>query len=196
MFAIPCVIFAGGKSSRMGEDKALLPFDGFATLTEYQYTRLSKLFQSVYISTKESSKFHFSANFIEDDKTSDTFAPTAGFIASFQQLKTECFFVISVDAPFIGETEIQKLIDADKKNNDATLARTAHGLEPMCGIYHKSLYPHFLDMQKNSQHKLNALLQQCKIDSILFENQEKFLNLNHPHEYSKALEILCYNDKN
>ncbi len=29
---IPLVIFAGGKSSRMGKDKALLPFGGYSTL--------------------------------------------------------------------------------------------------------------------------------------------------------------------
>lgn len=40
---IPCVIFAGGKSSRMGEDKALLPFGNFKTLTQYQLTRLQKV---------------------------------------------------------------------------------------------------------------------------------------------------------
>jgi len=67
MFNIPCVIFAGGKSSRMGENKALLPFAGFETLTEYQYTRLSKIFSSVYISCKDKSIFSFDANFIEDD---------------------------------------------------------------------------------------------------------------------------------
>jgi len=36
------IIFAGGKSSRMGRDKALLPFGGYDTLTEYQYRRLSQ----------------------------------------------------------------------------------------------------------------------------------------------------------
>jgi len=56
---IPCVIFAGGKSSRMGEDKSLLPFSSFKTLTEFQLSRLSKIFKNVYISTKEKNKFEF-----------------------------------------------------------------------------------------------------------------------------------------
>jgi molybdopterin-guanine dinucleotide biosynthesis protein A len=44
-----CVIFAGGKSSRMGEDKSLLPFGTFSSLAEYQYNRLSNIFDIVYI---------------------------------------------------------------------------------------------------------------------------------------------------
>ena len=68
MLDIPCVIFAGGKSSRMGEDKALLPFAEFNTLTEFQLTRLKKIFKTVYISCKDKTLFEFDANFIEDYK--------------------------------------------------------------------------------------------------------------------------------
>ena len=49
---IPLIIFAGGKSSRMGEDKALLPFGGYPTLTQFQYIKLRKNFQNIYISAK------------------------------------------------------------------------------------------------------------------------------------------------
>ena len=94
MIDIPCVIFAGGKSSRMGEDKALLPFGDFPTLTQFQLNKLQKIFNNVYISCKDSSKFDFlkeneDAKFIEDVKTEDTFAPTTGFIAIFEKLKNK-----------------------------------------------------------------------------------------------------------
>ncbi len=41
------VIFAGGKSVRMGENKALLPFCNHSSLAGYQYSRLSKIFNQV-----------------------------------------------------------------------------------------------------------------------------------------------------
>ena len=47
-----CVILAGGKSSRMGQDKTLLPFGGFETLTHYQASKFSKVFDEVFISSK------------------------------------------------------------------------------------------------------------------------------------------------
>ncbi|HGZ69822.1 MAG TPA: molybdenum cofactor guanylyltransferase, partial [Nitratifractor sp.] len=65
------VILAGGKSSRMGSDKALLPFGGYPTLAEYQYRRLSILFENVYISTKE-DKFDFEAPLILDKEKSSS----------------------------------------------------------------------------------------------------------------------------
>jgi len=62
MFDLPCILFAGGKSSRMGEDKSLLPFGGYSSLAQFQYVRLSKLFTHVSISTKTADKFDFTAN--------------------------------------------------------------------------------------------------------------------------------------
>ena len=57
------VILAGGKSSRMKQDKALLPFGDTNSLAEFQYRRLSKIFSKVYISSKN-NKFDFDVNII------------------------------------------------------------------------------------------------------------------------------------
>jgi molybdopterin-guanine dinucleotide biosynthesis protein A len=189
-FSIPCVIFAGGRSSRMGEDKALLPFASHATLTEYQLHRLSKIFTSVYISCKDKKKFNFTqAQFIEDSDQ-NLYAPTAAFISVFETLKSQRVFIISVDAPFISEEIIQKLIQEDAKEYDATIAKSPHGMEPLCGIYHKSLLPKFLAMQKNNEHKLGQLLKNSKTNFVSFEDKEAFLNLNNPKEYQEARKLL------
>jgi len=188
MYDIPCVIFAGGKSSRMGEDKALLPFATFSTLTEYQYSRLKKIFTNVFISTKSSDKFNFEANFILDlQDSSNQYAPTSGFIAAFSQLNVDRFFVLSVDSPFIGKYEIQRLIDSDKDNYDATIAKTDRGMQPMCGIYHSSLSKSFTNMHKSQNHKLGFLLKNSLTNYLYFEDETPFLNLNHPYEYQEAL---------
>ena len=187
MISIPCVIFAGGKSSRMGEDKALLPFGSFSTLTEYQLARLSKIFSNVYISCKDKNKFNFDANFIEDVPSQNTYAPTLGFVSAFKRLKTESFFAISVDSPFIDEAIIQTIIDSDENENDATVAQTDRGIQPLCGIYHNSLEEKFQEMQKTDNHKLGFLLKNSRTSYVCFKDEEPFLNLNNPQEYEIAL---------
>ena len=47
-----CVILAGGKSSRMGRDKTLLPFGRFATLTHYGAHKFGRIFECVFVSSK------------------------------------------------------------------------------------------------------------------------------------------------
>jgi len=192
MFDIPCVIFAGGKSSRMGEDKSLLPFGNFDTLTQFQLHRLQKIFKTVYISCKDKSKFDFDANFIEDVKTDNIYAPTAGFIAIFEALHVGSFFALSVDSPFVSESEINKIIKEDSLHVevDATIAKTISAIQPMCGIYHRSLEEKFKKMLEEDNHKLGFLLKSSNTLHVEFENEKAFLNLNHPHEYEKALTLI------
>ena len=186
MINIPCVIFAGGKSSRMGEDKSLLPFGGFSTLTQYQLSRFSKIFKTLYISTKNKDKFDFEANYIEDIETDSTYAPTVGFISIFQKLECDNFFAISVDSPFINKNVIQKLIEHDLEDSDATIAKTKFGMQPLCGIYHRSLESKFLEMLESNNHKLGYLLKSSNTIFVEFKDEVAFLNLNNPDEYKEA----------
>jgi len=192
MFEIHCVIFAGGKSSRMGENKALLPFAGFDTLAEYQYSRLSTIFTNVYISCKDKSLFTFHANFIEDEKNSPVFAPTLGFVSAFDMLDAQKIFAMSVDTPFITQKEIQKIVLADTAKSDAVIAKTDEGIHPLCGIYHKTLLPKFEQMLKKDNHKLSSLLKNIQTSYVYFPDSKAFLNMNHPKDYQKALQLLTH----
>lgn len=192
MFNLPCILFAGGKSSRMGQDKSLLPFGGYSSLAQFQYNRLSKLFSTVYISAKSREKFDFNPDVIEDPAHCD-FAPTAGFVAAFEAISQQRIFVLSVDAPFVEDEIIKTLIDADKPHYDAVIAKTPLGTHPMVGIYHRSLLCELKRMLIEGDHRLGKLLSFAKTHYVEFSHEDPFLNLNHPSEYEKA--ISRYNTK-
>ncbi|MDD5052171.1 MAG: molybdenum cofactor guanylyltransferase MobA [Sulfuricurvum sp.] len=194
MFPLSCVLFAGGKSSRMGQDKSLLPFGGFSSLAEFQYDRLSKLFEHVAISTKTADKFDFSAPFILDPSEVD-YAPTAGFVSMFRALENDRIMVLSVDTPFIGEREFTRLIEADSDDVDAVIAQTTEGTHPLCGIYHRSLLGEFERMLREGDHRLGKLLSSRQTRYVDFSDEEAFANLNHPHEYQEALSRFCEPNK-
>jgi len=183
-YNIPLVIFAGGKSSRMGEDKALLPFGSYNTLSQYQQERLSKIFKKIYISSKE-NKFDFEANIIEDKYKENS--PLVAIISIFETLNIDKVFILSVDAPFISREIIDKLINSNNKF-DAVVAKSKSGVQPLCGVYSRSVLSIAKEHLKNKNHRLNSLLK--KVDSLFvpFEDDAPFMNLNHPHEYKKALE--------
>lgn len=193
MFDLPCILFAGGKSSRMGKDKSLLPFGTYPTLAQYQYDRMKKLFSKVYISAKNRDKFDFNPDLIEDPIDSD-FAPTAGFVAAFEATMTERIFVISVDTPFVDMQTIQTLLEADSPHYDAVIAKTASGMHPMIGVYHRSLYSELQRMLIQNDHRLGKLLSSAKTHYAEFQNDAPFSNLNQPHEYEEA--VSRYNNTN
>jgi molybdenum cofactor guanylyltransferase len=111
LFEITCVILCGGKSSRMGEDKALLPFSSSNSLTQYQYERLKPFFKEIYLSSKI-NKF----NFLEDeslilDENKEIFSPILALNTIFNKLKKQKVFIITVDTPFVSIESISKLIE-------------------------------------------------------------------------------------
>lgn len=191
LFDLPCIIFAGGKSSRMGRDKALLPFGETPTLAQYQYARLAPLFTQTCVSVKTPDALPGALPTLPDDPRFKDAAPTVGFITLFTTLDAERAFVLSVDAPFVHEAVIASLLRSDREGLDAVIARTPGGIHPLCGIYHRSLLPTFESMAETGDHALGKMLRTKKVVYVDFDDETRFANLNHPHEYDAALKRVC-----
>ena len=193
LYTMPCVLFAGGKSSRMGKDKSFLPFADAPSLVQYQYKRLKELFSRVYLSAKDEGKFNgLNAVIIEDLLYKDIAAPTVGLINTFKELKEDnSFFVLSVDTPFVDDSIFNRLlVEADSTNYDAYIVRTASGIHPLCGIYTRPLEEPLKAMASKGKHRLTRLLENSNVLYIDVEDEKLLSNLNTPAEYEKALTLL------
>jgi len=180
------IIIAGGKSSRMGKDKALLPFGAFDTLAEFQHARLKKLFSKVYLSTKE-DKFDFEAKCIYDRYEESS--PLVAILSIFETLNVESIFVLSVDAPFVGRDIIESLVTQDKDDIDVIIAKSPSGEQPLCGFYKKSILRAAQAQYKKGNHKLRDLLRIVNTKRVTFKDDTPFINLNHPSDYEDALKV-------
>jgi molybdopterin-guanine dinucleotide biosynthesis protein A len=168
----------------MGEDKALLPFGDCSSLAQFQQARLSKLFDKVYISAKK-DKFDFKCMVIED--TSKVSSPLIGLISIFETLEIDEVFILSVDAPFVNEEIIKKLIDHNESILDVIVAQSPSGVQPLCGLYKRSILPFAYAQLEKENHKLGDLLRLARTRFVQFEEDRAFSNLNHPEEYQKAV---------
>ena len=178
------VIFAGGKSSRMGEDKALLPFAHYPTLTEFQHDKLSTLFDKVYLSAKE-NKFDFDCMLIKDHYAENS--PLVGIISVFETLKAEEVFILSVDAPFVNKETIEKILKHNESKFDVIVAQSPSGVQPLCGLYRRSILPLAYTQLEKGNHRLSDLLRLANTLFVEFDEDGPFTNLNHPEEYQQAL---------
>ncbi len=183
MHNIPAVIFAGGKSSRMGSDKALLPFRNFSTLSAFQHHKLSLLFSDVYLSSK-TNKFDFTCNVITDNYEESS--PLVGIISLFETLDVDEIFVLSVDAPLVDKEVIEKLFLAcEESTSDAIIAKSPNGIQPLCGIYRRSILPLATRQLTLDNHRLTDLLNAAKLTSVVFNTDVPFTNLNTQAQYQK-----------
>ena len=173
---------AGGKSSRMEQDKALLPFGNYNSLAQYQYERLSKYFDNIYISSK-SNKFDFDIDIIEDKYNNSS--PLVALISIFETLKIEEVFILSVDAPFISQQTIEKLYKEAEDKNSVIVAKSNNGIEPLCGIYRRSILDNAKKFLNEENHRLQALLKSVDTQEVSIDANE-FMNLNYPFEYEEA----------
>jgi len=188
-FPIPCVILAGGKSSRMGQDKSLLPFGKYPTLTHFQASRLAPLFASLHVSAKE-DKFNGQFPLILD-KNSDTFSPMVALASILEQFHDSYVFCISVDAPFVNKEQIKALWQASKDfPNRAIVPKDPNTRHPLCALYHSSLAPMAKKLADKNSHKLGILLQECGAIYVDFQDEKPFTNLNHPYEYEAHVKAL------
>lgn len=180
----PLVILAGGKSSRMGKDKSLMPFGGYDSLCEFQYQKFSTIFEKVYISCKN-NKFDFESEIIED-RYEDS-SPLVALISIFETLLVEKILLLSVDAPFVDRDTIDRLLEASN-DRDITVAKSPNGIEPLCGIYSSSILEIAKNQLSQNNHRLNDLLKLSDTHFIEFKSEEIFLNMNYIEDYDEAIE--------
>jgi molybdopterin-guanine dinucleotide biosynthesis protein A len=184
---VACLILAGGKSSRMGKDKALLPFGGSSSLTEFQLHKFEKEFSEVYISCKSRDKFNFDASFIEDDKSFKDSAPFIGIVSALKELDHEWIFVVSVDAPFFEISHFRTLFEAIDEKSLAIVSRSKNGDEPLCALYKKDTISIFEKLIKEKKYRFSNLFDNISLKFVDFLDNEAFTNLNTPEEYQITL---------
>ncbi len=187
-FEITCVILSGGKSSRMGEDKSLLPFSTSKTLIEYQYQRLKPYFKDIYISSK-TDKFDFiEKDFLILDENQEIFSPILALDTIFNKFKNKKIFIITVDTPFVSLKTISELINQSHEV-DICIAETqkTHNL---CVVFSSNINSFIKVMLKDDIHKIFYLIKNNNHKIVHFDNNDEFININDKSEYKKSLDII------
>lgn len=181
---LPLVILCGGKSSRMGKDKALLPFKDKNSLAAFQYDRLKPFFKNIFLSSKI-NKFDFSCDIIYD--VGDIYSPLIALQTILKSIKNEKVVILSVDTPFVSIETINTLIK-ESDSYDICVAKSGR-LHSLCGVFSKSCLKQIELMLSDDMHKIGYLLKKVKTNIINFENDDEFLNLNMKEDYIKALNL-------
>ena len=185
-------ILAGGKSTRMGTDKAFVLLEG-RTLLARMLDLARQMTSNVHI-VGDPAKFAPFAPTIED--IFPGCGPLAGIHAALRCSLTDLNVVLAVDVPFVSLALLCYLISR-AKNSDAnvTLARAAGGFQPLCAVYRRSLAEAAEDALRAGHYKIDALFAQTSTQVIEEGELEAagfspriFRNVNTPEELAEAHE--------
>jgi molybdopterin-guanine dinucleotide biosynthesis protein A len=128
-------ILAGGKSSRMGSDKAFLEFGG-RTLLQRALQVAGAISQRVLI-VGTRSKFEHLGPVVEDIYPDR--GPLGGIHAALSSSATELNLVLAVDMPFLEGRFLNWLLEQARSSGALVTVPVAGGRnQPLCAVYRKA----------------------------------------------------------
>jgi len=192
-------VLAGGKSTRMGADKAFLRF-GDETLIEHAVRLARTVAENVGI-VGDSRKFAaFSAAVVEDVYRSR--GPLGGIHAALSASESELNLVLAVDMPLMKSDFLSYLVaQARESRAIVTVPHAGGSFQPLCAVYGKN----FAELAKESleagNNKIDPLFRKVSTRIIAEEellragfSAELFRNLNTPEDLESARNRLVDGD--
>jgi molybdopterin-guanine dinucleotide biosynthesis protein A len=194
--AVYGLILAGGKSRRMGQDKALLTNNGQTQLA-YVAGVLETCVEKVFVSAradqaddKERAQYDQIVDRYED------MGPVAGILSALETNPEVDWLVIACDLPNITAQTIRHLLLHREGEQPFTAYKSSHdGLpEPLCAIYHtgcEAIVRRFVDDGVNCPRKI---LIRSKTRLLDQPHPDALDNVNTPDDLYKS--VLQENDEN
>lgn len=181
------IILAGGKSSRMGTDKAFLPW-GDNSFIESTIAKAQQYgFTDIIVVTNKKVNFkHLTVTIIED--IYPQCGPLSGIHAGLTYGNSKGYFVISCDMPLLDFAVLDQLTPYFNDKVEAVIPSYQGKIQPLAAIYHKScakvIKTMLLYQDERRVRKLFERVVTKFVESSYFAN--KFFNVNTPNEFLLA----------
>jgi len=184
------IVLCGGRSRRMGRDKASLPFGG-ETLLERTVRTVGRVVDEVWVVAREGQEIPEAFHAARDP--AEGLGPLAGLVAGLEAMKAERAFLTSCDAPFLRPEYVRWLLDCSRGHAMAI---------PLVGGYHMStsaVYARAVLPEARAllaARMLRPFFLIEKVDALIVPESEvrtidpaleSFRNCNTPESYEQAL---------
>ena len=190
MMKFGSVILAGGRSLRMGEDKAKLKIDGMCFLDRIAEELCG--FDELLVSVDELARHPV----LPYPTVCDRFpgcGPMAGLHAALSVCASEALFVVSCDLPlFRGELAVY-LCERLTQEVDAVVPLTSDGrIHPLCAVYRKEAAALFEQFLMAGNLRIRDVLRSLRVEYVPISDspcsESWLLNVNTKEEYQALCE--------
>lgn len=189
---VAAFVLAGGKSTRMGSDKAFVMLDG-RTLLERALELARTVTDNVRV-VGSAEKFAAFAPVVED--VFRECGPLGGIHAALRASAAELNLMLAVDVPFVPAALLRYLV-ARARGSDAiaTVPWACGGWQPLCAVYRREFGDVAEQALRGGRYKIGALFSDINMQVIEEEELARagfatssFRNLNTPEELEAARE--------
>lgn len=178
------LLLVGGRSTRMGQDKALLPLGQEPMLLRLagQLTDFDERLLSAGTAPRESLP-----GFRTVQDRYPGAGPLAGLHAALSETEADALLTVPCDLPYFTAEAARVIVSAFSPEVDALLCRDGTGrLHPLSGVYARHCLPVIEAQLSRGQYRMGALFQvlNCAVlDTAPFLPDTVFFNMNTPDDY-------------
>lgn len=195
------VILAGGRSKRMGADKAFLKI-GKRPLVENIAEKLKFLFDEItVIANKDISRYKKIGLCAMRDMIPGK-GPLSGIHAGLKNTKAYYIFVTACDMPFVNIKLVKHLFGKLREKDEVVVCKVRGRYEPLFAIYGKGCIGAIEEQLASDDTKVTGFFSKVKVRTISQKEVKKidpklsaFKNINTPSDYKKMTNNKAQNSK-
>jgi molybdopterin-guanine dinucleotide biosynthesis protein A len=184
------VILSGGKSLRMGQDKAFIEIAGLPMI-ERILRVLGDLFEETLVVANQTDPYRRLDTSVYTDAIPGRGA-LGGLYTGLLFSSFDTAFCVGCDMPFLSPSLISYLAD-EIEGHDAVVPRTADGLQPLHAVYSKTCLGAIRRVIDENKEKIIDIYPLVNVKvipesdfSFLAGWKESFLNVNTPEDLDQA----------
>ncbi len=180
------IILAGGKSSRMNMDKALLPVSS-TRLIEKVAANIGAYFQEIIISAQTAGLYEFLPYKVVTDRAQGQ-GPLMGILCGLAASSNPINFVIACDIPEVDVSFLSGMIRYTRDHEIVVPVTQDDKFEPLFAFYNKSLIPRIETLLDKKIRQVFQLYPLATVKTISMKENGWFYNLNTTEDYRQYLE--------
>ena len=186
------LVLAGGRSRRMGKDKAQLSYHGLPH-SHYLYKLVAEVCDKVFLSIRDEQKSQYEKEFNVIVDQDEFKGPFNGILSAHNENPDVAWLVVACDLPLVDRTSLDQLIEErDAKRTATAYATLKSGLpEPLIAIWEpdalKAAKAYLLESESSCPRKF---LINSDTKTIHPKDDKVLLNANVEEDYEEVLKIL------
>jgi molybdopterin-guanine dinucleotide biosynthesis protein A len=188
-------VLTGGRSCRMGRDKALLPLAG-QPLVLRTVGRFEPLVATVTLVGAPERYAGLGLPVLADREAGK--GPLAGIVTALGASRHDWSLVVACDLPYLETRFVEFLLERTTGSDaDAVVPHTAGRWQPLSAVYHRRTLPVFERVLAEGNPKIARAFEELQVHSVTEEEMERFdfpgrmlKNMNTPEDYEEARRLL------
>jgi len=187
------LVLAGGRSTRMGRDKAALAYGDGPPQLERAMALVAPHVQRAYVSVRAEQRADpLRARFPQITDGHANLGPIAGILAAQARHPEAAWLVVACDLPLLDAPTLAHLLRERDPRRAATAYRSSHdGLpEPLCAVWEPRAHPLLTEYVAAGRDCPRKFL--INADTLLLDepNPQALDNVNTPTDYGSVSDVL------